>query len=85
MGNFHRFSDFSPITYQTKYSNYDKILIEKLIINHMPLKILELQKFCKQSDFRESSEKIFFFRKVNLELPIVSLYLPKNTAEIPES
>ena len=43
-------------------------------------RLLELQKFCKQSDFRETVKKIFFYRKINLELPIVSLYLPKNKA-----
>ena len=44
-------------------------------------RLLELQKFFKQSDFREIlCKKIFFFRTINLELSIVCLYLPKNKA-----
>ena len=40
--------------------------------------IKKLMKVRKQSDFRKSGENTFFLGKMNLELRIVSLYLPKN-------
>ena len=71
------FFDFEFLQKSVKFEIMSQIL--KMVLKPVD-RLLELQKFCKQSDFRESVKNIFFYRKINLELPIVSLYSPKNKA-----
>ena len=70
------FFDFEFLQKSVKFEIMSQIL--KMVLKPVD-RLLELQKFCKQSDFRESGKNIFFFRKINLELTIVSLYLTKTS------